>query len=145
MILKSVFFHSIENVSKVIVWNPNHVNLVNDNAIEVNFNDLLFEILHLFLVCEFDFININLIDFRIHSLRMKLINAYDSNKRIRFCKYINLQCTFDWCSFVWFIYKSAHLQSYDDNKCQFLWCCIIKNVNDIHNHIKLDEINILEN
>ena len=99
-ILKSVFLHSIENVSKVIIWSPNHVNLVNDNAIEMNFDNLLFKVLYLFLVHEFDLVNMNSVDLRTHSFRIKLINAYDSNRKIRFCKYINLQCIFDWCSFV---------------------------------------------
>ena len=76
------------------------MNLVNDNAIEVNFDDFLFKILHLSLVREFDFINMNLVDFRTHSLRIKLINAYNSNREIRFYKYINLRCVFGLCSFV---------------------------------------------
>ena len=105
-ILKSVFLYSIENVSKVIIWSSNHMNLVNDNIIEVNFNNFLLEILYLFLVHKFDFVNINLIDFRIHSLRIKLINVYDSNKETRFRKYINLWYVFDWYSFVWLIHKS---------------------------------------
>ena len=71
------------------------MNLVNDNAIEMNFDDLLFEILHLFFVREFNFINISSIDFRTLSFRIKLINVYYLNKEIRFRKYINLQCVFD--------------------------------------------------
>ena len=55
----------------------------------MNFDDFLFEILHLFLVREFDFININSVDFRIHSLRIKLINVYNLNREIYFRKYIN--------------------------------------------------------
>ena len=90
-ILKSVFFNSIENVLKVIVWNSNHVNLVNNNVIEV---------LHLSFVREFNFINMNSIDFRIYSLYIKLINVYDLNRETRFYKYVNLRCIFDWCSFV---------------------------------------------
>ena len=71
------------------------MNLVNDNAIEINFDDFLLEVLHLFLVREFDFVNMNSIDFRIHSLRIKLINVYDSNKKTRFRKYVNLRYVFD--------------------------------------------------
>ena len=130
-ILKFIFFHSIENVSKVTVWNLNHVNLVNDNAIEMNFDDLLLETLHFFLVRKFDFINMSSVDFRIHSLRIKLINVYDSNKEIRFRKYINLQYIFNWYLFVWFIHESVHFQSCDDSRRHFIWCCIIKIVNDI--------------
>ena len=144
-ILKSVFLYLIENVSKITVWSSNHVNLVNDNAIKINFDDLLFEILHLSFVRKFDLININLIDFRIHSLRIKLINVYNSNKRIRFRKYINLRCVFDWYSFIWFVYENAHLQLYDNNKCQFIWCCIKKIINNTQNYVELDKINILEN
>ena len=99
-ILKFIFLYLIENVSKIIVWSLNYVNFVNDNAIEMNFNDFLLEVLHFFLVCEFDFINMSLINFRFHSLCIKLINVYDLNRRIHFCKYINLQCVFDWCSFI---------------------------------------------
>ena len=66
------------------------MNLVNDNAIEINFDNLLFEILYLSLVREFDFMNINSVDFRIHSFCIKLINAYNLNREIRFCKYVNL-------------------------------------------------------
>ena len=91
------FFYSIENVSKVTVWNSKHVNLVNDNAIEVNFDDFLFEVLYLFFVREFDFINMSSVDFRTHSFRIKLINIYDLNKRIRFRKYVNLRYVFNWC------------------------------------------------
>ena len=114
--LRLVFLHSIENHLKIIIWNSNHVNLVDDNVIEMNFDNLLLEIVHLFLIYEFDFINMNSVDFRIHSLRIKLINVYNSNKEIRFHKYVNLHCIFDWCSFVWFIDKNVHLQSYDDNR-----------------------------
>ena len=71
------------------------MNLVNDNAIEANFNNFLLEVLHLSFVYEFNLININLINFRIHSLRIKLINVYDLNKRTRFRKYVNLRCIFD--------------------------------------------------
>ena len=71
------------------------MNLVNDNAIEMNFNDFLLKVLHLFLVHKFNFININSVDFRIHSFRIKLINAYNSNSRTCFHKYINLRCVFD--------------------------------------------------
>ena len=119
-ILKSISFYSIENISKIIIWSLNHVNLVNDNAIGMNFDNFLFEILHLFLVCKFNVININLVDFRIHSLGIKLINAYNSNKETCFYKYINLRCSFNWCLFVWLIHKNVHLQSYDDNRRQFI-------------------------
>ena len=37
------FFYSIENVSKVVIWNFDHVNLIYNNAIEMNFNDFLRE------------------------------------------------------------------------------------------------------
>ena len=117
LMLKLVFLCSIENISKVIIWNSNHVNLVNDNVIEMNFDDLLFEVLHLFFVREFHFININSVDFRTHSLCMELINVYDLNKKIRFRKYINLRCVFDWCSFVWLIHKNVYFQSCDDSRC----------------------------
>ena len=143
--LKFIFLHSIENISKITVWSSNHVNLVNDNAIEMNFDNFLFEVLHLFLVCEFDLINMSSVDLPIHSLRIKLINVYNLNKETRFCKYINLRYIFDWCLFVWYIYKSVHFQSCDDNKRQFIWCCIIRIVNDKQNYVELDEINILEN
>ena len=71
------------------------MNLVNDNAIEMNFDDFLLEVLHFFLVREFNFININLIDFRIHSPCIKLINVDDSNKKNCFRKCVNLRCVFD--------------------------------------------------
>ena len=71
------------------------MNFANDNAIEMNFDDFLLEILYLFLVREFNFINMSSVDFRTHSLCIKMMNIYDSNKRIRFRKYINLQCVFD--------------------------------------------------
>ena len=103
-ILQSIFFHSIENVLKVIIQRSNYMNLVKNNTIEMNFDNLLFEILHLFLIREFNFINMSSIDFRIYSLRIKLINVYDLNKEIRFRKYVNLWYVFDWCSFIWFIY-----------------------------------------
>ena len=129
-ILRFIFLYSIENVSKVTVWSSNHVNLVNDNTIEMNFDDLLLEVLHFFLVREFDLVNSNSVDLRIHSLHIKLINAYDSNKKTRFRKYINLQCVFNWCLFVWLIHKNVHFQLYNDSRRQFIWCCIIKIVND---------------
>ena len=88
--LRLILFHSIENILRIIIWSSNYINFVNDNAIEVNFDDLLLEILHLSLIYEFDFINISSVDFRIHSLCIKLINIYDSNKEICFRKYINL-------------------------------------------------------
>ena len=94
-ILKSLFFHSIENVSKITVWNSNHVNLVNDNAIEMNFNDFLLEVLHLFLVREFNFINISSVNFRTYSRCIKVINVYDLNRKTRFRKWINLRCVFN--------------------------------------------------
>ena len=119
-ILKFIFFHLIENISRITVWSSNHVNFVNDNAIEVNFSDFLLEILHLFLVHKFNFINMNSVDLRIHSFRRKLIDVDDLSKETRFRKYVNLRCAFDWCSFVWFIHKSVHFQSCDDNKRQFL-------------------------
>ena len=87
IMLRLVFFHSIENISRIIVWSSNHVNFVNDNAIEMNFDDLLFEVLHLFLIYKFNFININSVDFRIHSLCTELINVYNLNKETRFCCY----------------------------------------------------------
>ena len=93
-------FYSIEDISRIIIWNSNHVILVNNNAIEMNFNDFLFEILHLFLIREFNFINMNSIDLRIYSLRIKFINVYDLNKKTRFYKYVNLRYVFDWCSFI---------------------------------------------
>ena len=71
------------------------MNLVNDNAIEMNFDDFLLEILHFFLSREFDLININSVDFRIYSFRIKLINVYNSNRRIHFRKYVNLRCIFN--------------------------------------------------
>ena len=71
------------------------MNLVNDNVIEMNFHDLLLEVLHFFLVRKFNFINISSVDFRIHSLRRKLINVYNLNKEIRFRKYVNLRYVFD--------------------------------------------------
>ena len=111
----------------------------------MNFDDLLFEILYFFLVREFTSINMNSIDFRIYSFRIKLINLYNLNKKTRFRKYVNLWCVFDWYSYVWFIHENIHFQSCDNNKRQFLWCCIIKIVNGTQNHAKLDEINILEN
>ena len=114
--LKLIFFHSIENISRIIVWSSNHVNLVNDNTIKMNFDDLLFEVLHLFLICEFDFININSVDFWIHSLRIKVINFYDLIRKTRFRKYVNLRCVFNWCSFVWLIHSSVHLHLYDDSR-----------------------------
>ena len=144
-ILKLICFHSIENISRITVWSSNHVNLVNNNVIEMNFNNLLLEILHLFLVRELDLINMSSVDFRIHSLYIKLINAYDLNRETRFCKYVNLWYVFNWCSFVWLIHENVHFQSCDDNKRQFIWCCIIKIVNDIQNHVELDEINIFKN
>ena len=88
--LRLIFLHLIENISKIIVQSLNHVNLVNDNVIEINFDNLLFEILHLFLIREFNFININSVDFRIYLLCIKLINVYDLNKKTHFRKYINL-------------------------------------------------------
>ena len=109
-ILRLVFLHSIENVSKFIIWSSDHMNLVNDNAIELNFDDFLLEILHLFFVREFNFININSVDFRTYSLCIKLINTYDSNKETCFHKYLNLRCVFNWCSFVWLIHKSNHVR-----------------------------------
>ena len=130
VILRLIFFHSIENISRIIIWSSNHVNLVNDNAIEINFDDLLLEVLHLFLVREFNFPNMNSIDFRIHSLRIELINVYDLNKEICFRKYVNLQCVFHWCLFVWLIHESVLLQLCDDNRHQFIWCYIIRIVNN---------------
>ena len=56
-----------------------------------------------------------------------------------------MRCIFNWYSFIWLIYENVHLQSCDDNRRQFIWCCIIKIVNDTQNHVELDEINILEN
>ena len=50
--LKYVFLPSIEDILKVIVWNSNYVNLVNNNAIEINFDDFLLEVLYFFLVRE---------------------------------------------------------------------------------------------
>ena len=100
VMLRFVFLHSIQNISKIIVWSSNYINLVNDNAIEMNFDDLLLEVLHLFFIREFNFININSVDFRIHWLCIKLINVYDLNKRTCFCKYINLWYIFNWCSFI---------------------------------------------
>ena len=117
---KICFFHLIENVSKVIVWSSNHVNLVNNNTIEMNFDDLLLEVLYLFFVCEFDLVNMNSIDLRIHLFRIKLINAYNSNKETHFYKYVNLWCVFDCCSFVWLVHESVYFQSYDDSKRQFI-------------------------
>ena len=99
-IIKFVFFHSIKNVSKVVVWSFDHVNLVYNNAIEMNFDDLLLDVLHLFFIFEFNFINISSVDFRTHSFRIKLINVYDLNKKIRFRKYVNLRCVRDWYSIV---------------------------------------------
>ena len=99
-ILKSIFFHSIENILKVIIWSLNYINFVNDNAIEMNFDDLLVEVLHFFLVREFNFINMNSVDLRIHSLCIKLINVYDLNKETRFYKYVNLRCV-RLCTDVW--------------------------------------------
>ena len=110
----------------------------------MNFNDFLFEVLHLFFVREFNLININSIDFRIHSLRIKLINVYDLNKEIHFYKYVNLRCVFDWCLFIWFIYENVYFPSCDNSRRQFIWCYIIKIMNDTQNHIELDEINIFE-
>ena len=95
VIVKLVFFHSIENISGIIIWSLNCINFVNDNAIEMNFDDLLFEVLHFSLVHNFHFINMNSVDLRIHSLCIKSINVYDSNKETRFRKYINLRCIFD--------------------------------------------------
>ena len=120
VILRFIFFHLIEDISKVIVWSSNHVNLVNNNVIEMNFDDLLFKVLHLFFIREFNFINISSVDFRIHSLRIKLINAYDSNKKTRFHKYVNLRCVFDWYSFVWLIHKNVHFQLCNDSRRQFI-------------------------
>ena len=114
------FFHLIEDILRVTVWSSNHINFVNNNAIEVNFDDFLFEVLHLLLVRELNFININSVDLRIHSLRIKLINVYNSNKETRFRRYVNLQCVFDWCLFIWLIHESAHLRSCDDNRRQFI-------------------------
>ena len=111
----------------------------------MTFNDLLLEVLHLFFVREFDFVNMNSVNLRTHSFCIKLINVYDLNRRIRFRKYINLRYVFDWCSFVWLVYKSVHFQLYNNSRRQFIWCCIIKIVNDIRNYVKLNEINILEN
>ena len=99
-IIKFVFFHSIENVSKVAVWSSDHVNLVYNNVIEMNFDDLLLDVLHLSFVFKFNFVNINSVDFRIYSLRIKLINVYDLNRKVRFYKYVNLRCVRDWCSIV---------------------------------------------
>ena len=144
-ILRSIFLHSIENVFKITVWNSNHVNFVNDNTIEVNFDDLLLEVLHLSLVREFNFININSVNFWIHSLCIKLINIHNSNRKIRFRKYVNLQYIFDGYSFVWLIYKNVQFQLCDDSRHQFIWYCIIKIVNDIQDHVELDKINIFEN
>ena len=61
----------------------------------MNFDDLLLEVLHLFFIRKFDFINMNSVDFRIHSLRIKLIDVYNSNKETRFRKYINLRYVFN--------------------------------------------------
>ena len=47
MIIKSVSFNSIENISKVIVWSSNHMNFVNNNIIEMNFENLSFKVLYL--------------------------------------------------------------------------------------------------
>ena len=143
--IKIYFFYSIENFSKVTIWSSNHVNFINDNAIEMNFDDLLFKVLHLFFIREFNFINMNLVNFRIHSFRIKLINVYDLNEEIRFYKCINWQCVFDWCLFVWFIYENVHFQSCDNNRRQFICCYIIKIVNDIQNHVEFDESNIFKN
>ena len=71
------------------------MNLINDNAIEVNFDDLLLEILYLSPVREFNFLNMNSVDFQIHSFRIELINVYDLNKGTCFHKYINLRCVFN--------------------------------------------------
>ena len=71
------------------------MNLINNNAIEMNFDNLLFGILHLFLVHEFNFINISSGDFQIHTSCIKLINIYDLNKEIHFRKYVNLRYIFD--------------------------------------------------
>ena len=71
------------------------MNFVNNNVIEMNFDNFLLEVLHLSLVCEFNFINMNSVDLRIHSLHIKLINVYNSNKETRFRKYTNLRCNFD--------------------------------------------------
>ena len=139
------FFYLIENVSKVTVWNSNYMNPINNNAIEINFDNFLFKILYLFLVREFNFIDMSSVDLRTHSLCMKLINTYNSNRRTRFYKFVNLQYVFDWCSFIWLVYKNVHLQLCDDSRCQFIWCCIIKIVNDVQNHIEFDKINIFEN
>ena len=131
VILKLIFFHLIENISRVTVWSSNHINLVNNNAIEMNFDDLLLEVPYLSLVREFNLININSLDLRIHSFRIKLINASDSNRETRFRKYVNLWFVFNSCSFVWFIHKNVHFQLCDNSRRQFIWCCIIKIVNDI--------------
>ena len=128
--LKFIFLYSIENISKVIVWNSNHLNLVNDNAIEVNFDDFVFEILHFSLVRKFDLINMSSIDFPIYSLRIKLMNVYNSNKETHFRKYVNLRYIFNWYFFIWFIYKNVSFQKYDNSRRQFIWYCIIKIVND---------------
>ena len=71
------------------------MNLVNNNEIEMNFDNFLFEVLYLFLVREFNLINMNSIDFQIHSLRINLINVYNLNKEISFRKYVNLRCIID--------------------------------------------------
>ena len=107
-IMKSVFSHSIENVLKVVVWNFDHVNFIYNNAIEMNFDDFLFDILHFLFILKFDFVNISLVCFRIHSLRIKLINVYNLNKKIHFCKYVNLRCARDWCSIVRFLNKNVY-------------------------------------
>ena len=116
-IIKSVFFYLIKNVLKVVIWSFDHVNLVYNNAIEMNFDDFLFNVLYFFLVFKFNFINMNSVDSRIHSLRIKLINVYNLNKEARFHKYVNLWCVRDWCSIVWFLNKNVHFQTCDDNKC----------------------------
>ena len=95
IMLRLIFFHLIEDISEVIIWSSNCMNFVNDNAIEMNFDNFLFEVLHLSFVREFNFVNINSVDFRIHSLRMKLIDAYNSNKKTCFRKSINLRCVFE--------------------------------------------------
>ena len=129
-IMKFVFLHLIENVSKVVVWNSDHMNLVYNNAIEINFDDLLLDVLHLSLVFKFDLININSVDSRTYLLRIKLINTYDSNKKAHFYKYVNLRCARNWCSIVWFLNESVHFQTCDDNKRQIIWCIIIRIINN---------------
>ena len=61
----------------------------------MNFDDFLLNVLHLSFIVKFDFVNINSICFRTHSLRIKLINVYDSNRKVHFYKYVNLRCVHD--------------------------------------------------